>query len=201
MRVRGDILVRLGRVPARALPERMLEAFCPHAPEFVGISQGKARVRYEFGTKVIIATTPPGVVVGKRTLQGNPCDGHTPAEALERVRTLTERRYCLAVVDRGYSGHGVETTRVLITATARADAGKTAHTPQRHRARDRPHEDRCPPRVLPAQGRCQRRHLVAFVPACHNIHKFLAQVRALLVQLIACPLKSANEPHSRAVAA
>ncbi len=32
---------------------------------------------------------------------------------------LTDRRPSLAVVDRGYRGHGVETTRVLISGTRR----------------------------------------------------------------------------------
>ncbi len=37
-----------------------------HAPEVDGISKGKARVRYEFGTRVSIATTIGGGVRGLR---------------------------------------------------------------------------------------------------------------------------------------
>ncbi len=63
------------------------------------IEAGKARVRYEFGTKVSLATTlTEGFVVGMRTLPGNPYDGHTLAEALEQVEILTDRRPSLAVV-------------------------------------------------------------------------------------------------------
>lgn len=42
------------------------------------ISKGKARKRYEFSTKVSVATTNKGgFVVGMRALPGNPYDGHT----------------------------------------------------------------------------------------------------------------------------
>jgi transposase, IS5 family len=124
-RVRGDILAHLGSIPAGALRERLLEAlaltgrllqqgpkdrgklYSLHAPEVDCISKGKARVRYEFGTKVSVATTlTEGFVVGMRALPGNPYDGHTLAEALEQVEILTDRRPTLAVVDRGYRGHG-----------------------------------------------------------------------------------------------
>ena len=74
-------------------------------------------MRYEFDTKVSIASTiDEGFVVGKRALPGNPYDGQTLAEALEQVEFLTGQRPELAVVDRGYRGHGVQATRVLIKA-------------------------------------------------------------------------------------
>ncbi len=50
-----------------------------HEPEVDCISKGKARVRYEFGTKVSIATTlTGGFVVGTRSLPGNPFFGCRP---------------------------------------------------------------------------------------------------------------------------
>ena len=52
-------------------------------------------------------------------MPGNPYDGHILAEALEQVEILTDQRPELAVVDRGYRGHGVETTRVLISGAKR----------------------------------------------------------------------------------
>ena len=55
-----------------------------HEPEVDCISKGKARVRYEFGCKVSVATTlDGGFVIGVRSMPGNPYDGHTLAEALE----------------------------------------------------------------------------------------------------------------------
>ncbi len=82
--------------------------------------QGQARLRYEFGTKVILAATvAEGFVVGMRAMPGNPYNGHRLAGALEQVEILTDRRPSLALVNRGYRGHGVETTRVLISGTRR----------------------------------------------------------------------------------
>ncbi len=54
-----------------------------------------------------------------RSFPGNPYDGHTLQEALEQVKILTDQRPDLAVVDRGYRGHGVEATRVLISGNRR----------------------------------------------------------------------------------
>ena len=73
------------------------------------ISRGKAHKRYEFGTRVSVATTNRGgFVIGIRALSGNPYDGPTLAEALEQVETVTDQRPEMAFVDRGYRGHGVE---------------------------------------------------------------------------------------------
>ena len=112
------------------------------------ISKGKARVRYEFGTKVSIATTiDEGFVVGMRSLPGNPYDGHTLAEALEQVEILTEQKPTLAVVDRGYplAGRAFVNAREARTrcrdhpradqrypARPYAHLGETPQTPQCH---------------------------------------------------------------------
>jgi IS5 family transposase len=91
-----------------------------HEPEVDCISKGKARVRYEFGCNVSIATTlDEGFIVGMRNFPGNPYDGHTLALTLEQVEILTDQRPDLAVVDHGYRGHGVLKTRVLISVTRR----------------------------------------------------------------------------------
>ena len=137
-RVRRNIQTRLGGIPAGALRERILDALALtgrllhqgpkdknmlhalHEPEVDRISGGKARVRHEFGTKVSVAATLAcGFIRGARAMPGTPCGGHTLAEALEQVDVLTGRRPALAVVDRGYRGHGVETTRVPISGTRR----------------------------------------------------------------------------------
>ncbi len=82
--------------------------------------KGKARIRYEFGTKVSIATTlAGGFVVGMRSMPGDPYDGHTFADALQQVETLTGSCPSLAVVDRGYHGHRVQRTQVLVSGTRR----------------------------------------------------------------------------------
>ncbi|PYF06944.1 hypothetical protein C8J30_12227 [Rhodobacter viridis] len=55
-----------------------------------------------------------------RSFAGNPYDGHTLGAALEQAEILTERLPPeLVVVDRGYRGHGVDKTQVLISGTRR----------------------------------------------------------------------------------
>lgn len=137
-RVMRDLRRQIDLIPAGAFRETVLDTlvlvsrllhqpktgggkiYALHEPDVDCISKGKARVRFEFGTKVSIATTiDEGFVVGMRALPGSPYDGHTLAEALEQVEILTDQRPELAVVDRGYRGHGVDTTQVLISGAKR----------------------------------------------------------------------------------
>ncbi|CAJ0780447.1 hypothetical protein R8510_04745 [Ralstonia chuxiongensis] len=84
-----------------------------HAPEVECISKGKARTPYEFGVKVSITTThKEGLVLGGRSMPGNPYDGHTLAEALEQAEILSGVRPQIAVVDRGYRGVAVEGVKI-----------------------------------------------------------------------------------------
>ncbi len=84
-------------------PKGSNKIYALHEPEVDCISKGKARVRYEFGCKVSIATTlDEGFVTGMRSFPGNPYEGHTLAPALEQVEILTNHRPDLAVVHRGY---------------------------------------------------------------------------------------------------
>jgi IS5 family transposase len=159
-----------------------------HEPEVDCISKGKARVRYEFGTKVSIATTlDEGFVVGMRALPGNPYDGHTLAEALEQVEILTDQRPELAVVDRGYRGHGVEATRVLISGTRRGLTPKLISDLRRRSAIEAEIGH------MKTDGRLSRSPLkgsfgdTLFAVLCgcgHNIRKILAHLRALCAWII-----------------
>ena len=93
-----------------------------HAPEVECISKGKARTPYEFGVKVSIATTlKEGLVVGMRSMPGNPYDGHTLAETLEQVGILTgtDKPPTTAIVDKGYRGVKVEGVRILMSGQKR----------------------------------------------------------------------------------
>ncbi|HJT52139.1 MAG TPA: IS5 family transposase [Nitrosospira sp.] len=80
-----------------------------HAPEAECIAKGKSRQPYEFGVKVSIATThKEGLVVGMRSMPGNPYDGHTLFEALEQVAILTDCQPKEVFVDLGYRGVEVQ---------------------------------------------------------------------------------------------
>ncbi|ADG20769.1 IS5 family transposase [Paraburkholderia atlantica] len=84
-----------------------------HAPEVECLAKGKARTPYEFGVKVSITTThKEGLVVGARSMPGNPYDGHTLAEALEQAAILSDVKPDVAIVDRGYKGVAVEGVKI-----------------------------------------------------------------------------------------
>ena len=75
------------------------------------ILKGKARKRYEFGTKVgIVCTQKENFVTGMRSYPGNPYDGHTLDDMLEQSQSITSTRAKTVVVDLGYRGkHDTQT--------------------------------------------------------------------------------------------
>ncbi len=99
----------------RALAGRILaqkradskKVYSVHAPEVECIAKGKARKKYEFGVKVSVATTSrEGIVIGMRSLPGNPYDGHTLSGSIEQAQRIIARELDGDVfVDRGYKGH------------------------------------------------------------------------------------------------
>ncbi len=144
-------------------PKGSDKIYALHEPEVDCISKGKARVRYEFGWKVSVATTlDEGFVVGMRSFADNPYDGQTLKEALKQVTILTDQRPDLAVVDRGYCGHGLQATRVLISGMRRRLTPKLI-ADLRRRSRDRPHENRRPPVAMSVERHHRRR------PLCHTL--------------------------------
>lgn len=77
-----------------------------HAPETSCIAKGKAHKKYEFGSKVSIASlSGSNVVVGIASFAGNPHDSKTLAPTLDQVRQWTGRQYERVLVDKGYRGH------------------------------------------------------------------------------------------------
>jgi len=108
----GDLLERTRRILTQR-PHDKHKLYALHAPEVECISKGKARVRYEFGVKVSIATTlKEGLVVGARSMPGNPYDGHTLDEAVEQASILSEVKPEMVFVDRGYRGVKVDQVRI-----------------------------------------------------------------------------------------
>jgi IS5 family transposase len=211
-RAMRDLRRHLDDIPAGALRDRIAaklalvsrllhqqpkgsdKIYALHEPEVDCISKGKARVRYEFGCKVSIATTlDEGFIVGMRSFPGNPYDGHTLAPALEQVEILTDQRPDLAVVDRGYRGHGVEKTRVLISGTRRGLTPKLIADLRRRSAIEAEIGH------MKTDGRLSRSPLkgtfgdALFAVLCgcgHNIRKILAYLRALFALIIAALLSA-----------
>jgi len=189
--LRDRIIARLALVShlLHQQPKGADKIYALHEPEVDCISKGKARVRYEFGCKVSVTTTlDEGFVVGMRSFPGNPYDGHTLKEALEQVAILTDQRPALAVVDRGYRGHGVEATRVLISGTRRG------LTPKLIADLRRPSAIEAEIGHMKTDGRLSRcplkgtigDALFAVLCACgHNIRKILAHLKAWLAWIVA----------------
>lgn len=108
-----DLLHRVNRILTQKTKDKS-KLYALHAPEVECISKGKARTPYEFGVKVTLATTlKEGVVVGCRSMPGNPYDGHTLAETIEQVSILAEHKPRIAIVDKGYQGAQVQNVQIL----------------------------------------------------------------------------------------
>jgi IS5 family transposase len=149
--LREGIIVKLALV-SQVLHQQSKGAnmiYALHEPEVDCISKAKARARNEFGCKVSVATTlDEGFVVGMRNFPGNPYDGHTLLPALEQVEVLTDQRPILDVVARDYRGHGVEEDPRLDqwhSPRPHAETDSRPPPPQRHRSRNRSHENRRSP--------------------------------------------------------
>jgi len=188
-----DALVLTGRLLAQE-PKYKHKFYSLHEPEVDCISKGMARIRYEFGTKVSVAAAiDEGFIVGARSMPGNPYDGHTLSEALDQVQVLTDIRPSLAVVDRGYRGHGVSRTRVLISGMRTGITPMLAKLLRRRSAIEAEighmktdgRLTRCPLKGTPGDA------IFAVLCACgHNVRKILAYLRALLAFIIAAILAS-----------
>lgn len=108
-----DLLQRVGRILTQKTKDKN-KLYALHAPEVECISKGKARNPYEFGVKVTLATTlKEGLVVGMRSMPGNPYDGHTLDETIEQVSILANQRPRTVMVDKGYKGAQVEGVQIL----------------------------------------------------------------------------------------
>lgn len=111
-------------LPELALAEQLLcqgrndknKLYSLHAPEVECIAKGKAHKKYEFGVKVSVATTNrDNFVVGMFAEHNNPYDGHTLSKAIDQVKQITGEAVKRCFVDRGYRGHGLTDTEVLIS--------------------------------------------------------------------------------------
>ena len=189
LRQRIEVEIALADRLLRQKTKDKRKLYALHEPEVDCISKGKARVRYEFGTKVSVTTTHrEGFVVGMRSMPGNPYDGHTLREALEQVEILTDTRPKRAFVDRGYRGHGVQTTAVYIAGQ------KRGMTPALRR--DLRRRSAIEPMIghMKTDGRLSRCALkgtlgdALHAAPCgcgHNIRMILAHLRALWAEILA----------------
>jgi IS5 family transposase len=107
-----ELIARTRRILSQK-PKDKNKLYALHAPEVECLAKGKVRTPYEFGVKVSITTThKEGLVVGARSMPGNPYDGHTLAEALEQAAILSDASPEVAIVDRGYKGVTIDGVKI-----------------------------------------------------------------------------------------
>jgi transposase, IS5 family len=107
-----ELIARTKRILSQK-PKDKNKLYALHAPEVECLAKGKVRTPYEFGVKVSITTThKEGLVVGARSMPGNPYDGHTLAEALEQAAILSDVSPEVAIVDRGYKGVTIDGVKI-----------------------------------------------------------------------------------------
>jgi len=107
-----ELIARTKRILSQK-PKDKNKLYALHAPEVECLAKGKIRMPYEFGVKVSITTThKEGLVVGARSMPGNPYDGYTLAEALEQAAILSDVSPEVAIVDRGYKGIAIEGVKI-----------------------------------------------------------------------------------------
>ena len=108
------------------------------SPEVSCIAKGKVGKKYEFGSKVSVATLPgSNVVVGIENFSGNPHDSKTLPIALNGIREQLGKEFSRVIVDRGYRGHvKVGRSEVILPGGCRAQSGY-AHRQHKLRCRRR----------------------------------------------------------------
>ncbi|MDQ3235615.1 MAG: IS5 family transposase [Pseudobdellovibrionaceae bacterium] len=86
-------------------PKQKDKIYSLHAPEVSCIAKGKAKKKYEFGSKVSIATTAKSCwVLAVQSFQGNPYDGHTLSDTLWMIKNLHNFWPEEVYLDQGYKG-------------------------------------------------------------------------------------------------
>jgi transposase, IS5 family len=104
----GDLLALAKRLHRQQRHDKG-KLYSVHAPEVECISKGKAHKRYEFGCKVALAVSSKGGwVLAAQALEGNPYDGHTLQDTMDRILSITGTEPEHAYVDTGYRGHDYE---------------------------------------------------------------------------------------------
>ncbi len=196
----ASILMRVKRLLEQK-PKDKNKLYSLHAPEVECISKGKARQPYEFGVKVTVATThKEGLVVGMRSLPGNPYDGHTLPEAIEQVSILTAQKPKTVFVDKGYRGVSVDGVTIWRSGQ------KRGVTPSIRKAIHR--RSAVEPAIghMKNEGKLRRNWLkgslgdalnAVLCGAGHNLRMILRALRLLYVWILSSVIADINPRQSR----
>jgi IS5 family transposase len=176
------------------------------APEVECISKGKAHKRYEFGCKVSLSVTlKNNWITSSSALHGNPYDGHTLEETIERSQSNTDVETKEAYVDRGYRGHNYtgdakiykqdgklkRLTRAIMKKIKRRSAieptiGHVKSDNGMARNYLKTEEGDRMNAILAAAGYNMRKLLAAFLYALIKLIEFLKNLRLKICQYLCC---------------
>jgi len=96
-----QMLTRCGVVQAQVKGSRN-KIYSLHEPQVVCVAKNKAGKKYEFGTKVTLAISKAGLIVGCVPFMHNPNDSKTVEAVVRNAEKVTGFKTVEAVGDRGY---------------------------------------------------------------------------------------------------
>src|SRR5450755_1299983 len=192
-------LARASQIRSQQQRQRGWKLYSFHAPEVECIGKGKASAPYEFGVKASIVTTnarAPGgqFVLHAKALPGNPYDGHTLRDVIDRTETLTGCPIERAYVDKGYRGHDAQNPRrVFISGQKRGVFGAIKRELRRRSAiepiighlKAEGHLGRCY-----LKGRAGDAANVILTAVGYNFRRVLAWLRSLLRLILIAILRT-----------
>jgi IS5 family transposase len=106
------------------------------SPEVSCIAKGKVGKKYEYGSKVSIASLPGStIVLGAFSFSGNPHDSKTLEPTLNTIKELTGKQFDRVIVDRGYRGkRKVSNTDVILPGKCK---NRTKYEQRKHKLKCR----------------------------------------------------------------
>ena len=153
---------------------------------------------YEFGSKVAVAVTNrEGFVLGSKSLEGNPYDGHTLSTTMDQVVALSGVEPDRIHVDQGYRGHDYAKTDRVFIARQRRGLTPTIKRELRRRSAIEPMIGH-----MKADGRLGRNYLLGaagdainalLVVAGHNLRLILNWLRLCVAWFLAVLIGSSGQ--------
>ena len=184
----SDLLSKANRLLTQKRDDKN-KLYSLHAPEVECIAKGKNHKKYEFGSKVSVATTSgSNFIVGIQSLDRNQYDGHSLSSALAQVKKLTNQSPAKVFVDRGYRGHDAQESAVFICGSRRTSVTRTLKRDLKRRSAIEPIIGH-----LKSDGSLSRNYYKGSLGdkmnaimsgACHNLRKILKKLRLFYLYYI-----------------
>ena len=106
-----------------------------HAEEVECIGKGKLHKPFEFGNKVGLGVSGRGnFILGVKSFHGNPYDGHTLAQTVEKIEATTGQEVGDIFVDLGYCGNNCQKKGKIYTPRSKKKLTLQLKAMQRRRS-------------------------------------------------------------------